>query len=193
MGGTKSATQHIQIMVLTKEQQELFESNKSLVPHVVFHTFNIHDEDRKAELCSIGYEALCTAITLYDENYGTKFSTFACRVIYKNILSHLRHERRIKQREIHIDELEEEIGYVDKNLQKIEDDDYIAFLTSRVKSIIGRLPKKNQDVFWSYVNGETQYSIAERWGDTHQNISLLLKNMRKKITIDKLDSQYNEV
>lgn len=180
-------------MTLTKEQQELFDKNASLVPYVVFHTFNVRDDYRKAELCSIGYEALTIAVSLYDESYGTKFSTFACRIIYKAILKHLKHEKIVRKREIHFDDLQEEIGYVDKNLQKIEDDDYIAFLTSRVKSIIGKLPKKNQDVFWSYINGETQYSIADRWGDTHQNISLLLKTMRRKITIEKLDSQYNEV
>lgn len=103
-----------------KLSDEFIEKNTPLVDHIIKRYFNLYRD--KEDLFQIGNMALMDAIYKYDVNMESKFSTFAYKYIYFNILNYIKNDNLIRtphyiyELEYKVNALYEEYNKQGKNL-----------------------------------------------------------------------------
>lgn len=85
-------------MKLNREQQALVEANVGLVPFTVKRYLQSATQCMEFEdVVSIGYGALCKAAEKYKPEKGISFSTYAVKVIIRNVYKVLTFNARLKR------------------------------------------------------------------------------------------------
>lgn len=137
------------------------------------------------DLAQTAAEGLVTAINTYSPKKGFKFSNYSMIVIRNKLLNSFK-KKRISQ----IVSLDYTVGDDDSDSlwdfipsgERFED---LSVMKIDLEKSMSRLRKKEQQVLHLLICGETQSSIAEKWGTSRQNIRRILISIRKKIGISK--------
>lgn len=151
----------------TLEQNVLVENNLKLVYHIAFKFFPRGAQDRRVrffgtwdDVIQEGNVALMRASRDFDPNYGTQFSTFACRYINQAYLDKVRRTRVAEPCE-------------DKTLDETQTGKIPSMLRSAIVSMpgadvsfyMGRLKSADRNVLRSYFwAGKSQEAIATEAG-----------------------------
>lgn len=169
---------------MVDEQKVL--DNMNLVYHILhrFYPKYVRNED----VVQSGMLALCKAVETYDESYGTLFSTYAGRCIINGINTELRQIYRCaSETSVDFSYEDDEDGnkFSMLNYIQVTDDDEINNV--HINEFAKTLTEQEQTVFNYKQLGYTVTEISSLTGyGTHQNISLILKKIRRKWR------QYNE-
>jgi RNA polymerase sigma factor (sigma-70 family) len=196
---------------------ELFEKYRRISPDLVRNYFHIKDKLLEDILVSAGYEGILNALKNYSIDRNVPLYSFARICAYRSILYEFNKQLSIRKKTIplslfqrtykkHYSQTEFQDKFIDGEiddwmkidietdiLERIVEDEYNKFLIKRASEVISKLSDRNRDIVYSYINGESQRSIAKRNNVSAQAISSFLKAFSKKISIEKLDNQYNEV
>lgn len=85
-------------MKLNREQQAVVEANVGLVPFTIKRYLQSATQCMEFEdIVSIGYDALCKAAEKYKPERGNSFSTYAVKVIIRNVYKVLEFNARLKR------------------------------------------------------------------------------------------------
>lgn len=170
----------------------IIEHNMRIVLHIAYKFNNTpYDID---ELISSGLLGLTKAVDTFDLERGLKFSTYAARCIYNEILMFIRNEKK------HLNEmsLNKSLGNdKDGNELIIEDvlvDESVDFVrdyevcdTNRIiREVINKLPDRDRDVIFLFFGFEsekeyTQEEIANKFNISQSYVSRLIKKTLKEI------------
>lgn len=170
--------------MLSEEQQKLAEDNIKLVFYVINkYEFMSHDE------VDLGYIGLCEAALTYNRSYGVKFSTYAIRCIFNEILSYITRKKNIyKSRTIPISATEQQIednretdilDVTPAELSLYDTPTYRQFL-SNFNEFANTLKPMHFDCFMLPLSGRTQSDLAKVYNKSQAQISRAAKTLRKQ-------------
>lgn len=177
-----------------KARDILIEHNIKLVIDVVVKKFNRNSFELE-ELVSVGNIGLINAVNTYDLNKNIKFSTYAYSCIFKILAVYIR--QNIKH--LNLESLNEvfydstkgvEITKLDILVDQktnVENEFLKKDLRIQVLNAIEYLPERNREIvklYYGFYNNRCylQTELAEMYGTTHQNISLIINRSLKVIT-----------
>lgn len=137
----------------------------------------------KDDLCQEGFIALFLACKNFNENKGNKFSTYAFRSIYNNMLAYLlRKEQKHKLNSIVFSELEEKNIRIDSLETTVGNDEDLIFLKDLILNNLIKLTKRNKKIVYAYLfENLNQSEIGAKFNMTQPCVSLILKKFEKKI------------
>ena len=132
------------------------------------------------DLIQEGMIGLFKAVTSYQEEKNTSFSTFAYLCVQRQIYTTITAFNRKKQaEELSLDEILEtpEETPEEMMLRKEELNDYYKMLDQN-------LSKFEKQVMYHYLNGETYTTIAKKLGKSDKSIDNAIQRIRRKIRND---------
>ena len=168
-----------------RNRQRLIEGNIRLALHIAKQFDGQMDSD---ELVAIAMLGLVKSADSFNPEYGFKFSSFSSACIQKEILFAL---RRAKKTYLDIpidtvvacgekDNLKIEDTLYDLNAEetfrKIEDTETLQSIVSHIK-----LTDKEKNALQQWIGGKKQKEIANDLGQTHANVSRIMKKIFKKM------------
>ena len=174
-------------------KHRLIEHNMRLVAHVA-KKYNSSEDDNE-ELISIGTVGLIKAVSSFNTEYGSKFSTYAIRCIENEILMYFRNKRKSKNdvslyEPIGMDKEGNQIHLVDV----IENNDKEVYEKVQQKSYILKLNKNMQRILsdreyeiickrYGLFDGNeyTQREIAKELGISRSYVSRIEKKALEKL------------
>ena len=177
----------------TNARDELILHNMRLVAHVA-KKYNSSEDDNE-ELISIGTVGLIKAVSSFNTEYGSKFSTYAIRCIENEILMYFRNKRKSKNdvslyEPIGMDKEGNQIHLVDV----IENNDKEVYEKVQQKSYILKLNKNMQRILsdreyeiickrYGLFDGNeyTQREIAKELGISRSYVSRIEKKALEKL------------
>ncbi len=171
-------------------RNRLIEDNLALVGFVVYKKLAPNNYE-KEELISVGIIGLIKAADNYDVSKNSKFSTFAIKCIYNEILMYMNKYNKLIN-SISLDD----VIYVDNiriNYADIIEDESINlekdFMDKEIISILlkllDKLPEKQKKVLKMYCGFDSkplsQYEISKLIGVSQPEVSRIISRARKKI------------
>ena len=177
-----------------KARDILIERNIKLVIDVVLKRF-VNTGYEIEELVSVGNFGLINAVNTFDLDKNIKFSTYAYSCITKMIVVFVRKNYK----HLNIDSLNEticestigvELSKLDVLVDKktnIEEEYLKEDLHRQVLNAIEYLPERNREIvklYYGFYNNRRylQDELAQMYGTTHQNISMIINKSLKVIT-----------
>ncbi len=172
-----------------KKPDELIIENYGLAGYVVkqFHVSNFHDEE---DIKSTGILGLIKAAKNFDENKGTKFSTYAVPSIRNEILMYLRKNKAHKndislETIIHEDDSGNTMTIGDKVLVSDENvtDKIIQgeIFIKCISIMLNFLEPRERYIILSEIAGVTQKVISEKLNLSQSYVSRLVKKIKEEI------------
>ncbi len=130
--------------------------------------------DEVSDLSQEGLMGLCRAVKTYDENKGTKFTTYANVCIRNNILSALRKKPESTDE---INDVEDES--LNNNTESVAVD---RVWFDGVKKVMGDVLTKTEiEIFKKYLRGKSYDQIATEMGTGVKNVDNGMQRVRKKL------------
>lgn len=174
-------------------KNELILHNMRLVAHVVKKYSSVEEDSE--ELISIGTVGLIKAVSSYDIEYGSKFSTYAIRCIENEILMYFRSKKKSKNdvslyEPIGMDKEGNQIHLVDviennekEVYERVQQNTYINKLIKNMKKI---LSQREYEIVCKryglgYENEYTQREIAKELGISRSYVSRIEKKALSKL------------
>lgn len=171
---------------------EFVENNLPLYISIVnnYNRDNCYTSNKELiDYCMVKYLESCQK---YDENMGYKFSTFLNRTINNTICDYYTHgkEYRYKQNEyLSLNNLipsqstnkEEYIDVTYYGVEKFDTPDNQVLIGEIMEYINDNFSERNIQIFDRYLDGYKYEIIAREFNTTHQNISMIVQRIRKKI------------
>lgn len=141
------------------------------------------------EYCMVKYLESCQK---YDESKGIKFSTFLTKIIRNTISTYYTFGREYKFKKNEYLSLNNRV-----NLQSENSDEYIDTIDYRVDKfetasnqilineifeyVDNNFNDRDTQIFYKYLENYNLKTIAEEFNTTHQNISMIVQRIKKKI------------
>ena len=161
------------------DRNKLIEDNLPLVYFVILKKCGINGyDDRFDDLFQCGCIGLILAADAYDES-KEKFSTFACKCIYNELVRYFRQEK--KYHSIPTVSLSKVIYGHEDGVLTIEDtisyeDDTRVFDDTEIKIIdeFNKMDFPHKDIYLDRLKGMKLKEIAEKYHVTHQYVGWLI-------------------
>lgn len=167
------------------DPNERFNENSSLVPfiyHKKFYKYEGHKEDLLQE----GYAALWKCCIGFDEQKGSKFTTYACAAIYYAMLEYvkscIKKHCMVVSLESVVSESEEgsELRFID--ILSVEDTNPTKYA---IQESLNRMSTKDRAMICMLMEGKTQNQIAETLSVSQAMVSRRLQKF-KQILMEEL-------
>jgi len=168
---------------MTDEQNRLVENNLGLVRAALG---KIHYGKDKSEFLSIGYEALCTAATVYDPSKG-RFSSFAYSCIHNAYLVEIKRRKRWNNRLVDIFERENQMEdgwtWEDKISAEKEtfEEKYLDHVTAQeiLEIVNKKLMEDEQELLLTVIKCGNSYDLtAKKLGISRQSVYDRMKRIK---------------
>lgn len=159
-----------------------FEKNMGLVYHIYQKHFKKYLY-LKEDLCQEGFLALFKACKLFDTDKGVKFSAYAGRAIYNNMLTYLlKKEQKHYLNNITFSELEEKKVPIENLESTIENNEDMIFLKDLIFNNSIKLTNTNKSIIYSYIfENLSQYQICEKFKISQPQVSRIIKKFKNQI------------
>ncbi len=182
-----------------RDVNKLFDDNINLVYHISKKFYNKLDNSNFSidDIHQIGFIALFKACKLYDEDKNIKFSTYACRAIYNDIVCELTRNNGLlriprdmftageRATLVSLDyKVEGKDGSISE-LYEIIEGTYDSFDDVEFKiifnEVVGRCNEKMLPIIRYTMDGYTQDEIANMIGVTQSSVSKYIRSFKRKL------------
>lgn len=184
-----------------EERNRLVEENMKLVPYMIRKMYPYcSDWNRYEDLYSEGYLALIKAADMFDPSFGVKFSTYACKAIFryanrqKMRTEYVVHVPFYKAEEIGKDERWEEFQTLSLDARNAELKTLMSSLSDERVDVEGEvlskicleqamksLQPRQQFIVEERMIGKTFEEIADQFGITRSRVQQIHTKSRKKM------------
>lgn len=173
---------------MDKQQEELVINNIPLARWIAGQYFGGGNEE---EMISAAYPGLCIAALTYNKDFGTKFATYASKVIRNEIGQELRriikkrdfefayHEQTLKESDLYLEDIVAEKRSCFEDLEE-------EWTCSMIYDSPNLYEKEKQVIIWLVLQGRRQIDIAAELGVTQAQVSRLRNKGLKKLKADYL-------
>lgn len=158
--------------------EQLYIENERLVYWILHNKFPEYEFDDDIKQC--GRLGLWKACLNYDY-HKSKFSTFAYRVIYNEILMEFRRLKRSFPRgymKVSFDDLLGE----DFTVEEIIGEEDVNFTSSFITHYMSTIPDDKRYIFELYLKGYTQVEIAKMIDKSQAQVSRIIKQVRADLS-----------
>lgn len=159
-----------------------FDDNIKLVYFVYHRYFKATAQSLRDDLFQEGLIALFYCCQQFDSAKKIKFSTYATKGIYNNMLSFLQKANKTNSNIISFSELSEEDITFGNNLKNSEDIIEKIYIQDIVENYFKTIQKRDRKIILEYYRGNTTMEkIGERFGLSKNAISKITSKFRKTI------------
>lgn len=169
--------------MLTLEQQKLVEGNHNLI-----YKFLIDKNIDKEEFYDLAAIGLCRAAEVYEESKGA-FSTIAYKCMLYAVAHELRKYKALKRGngeithslDVELRNSEGDVCTLKEFTSNGEEFESLSCNCIVINEILSTCTKRERAIFYMYVNGYNQSSIAKHFGISQPHTSRLLNRCINKI------------
>lgn len=159
---------------------------------LVYYTLDMLNCKYSDEAISIGYEALWRAIETFNENYGTKFSTYAVTCIRNAIWDMYRAQKEIDDHEFFLEDLQRELGRCDPALDSPEPTERHLIVQEAVDETLKKLSGKKRQIVVTWIGSMmSATAIAQEVGCSQSYVSQIIGQAKYMIKKELLNAGYS--
>lgn len=163
--------------------EELIKKHTRLIYYILIK-FKLNNDN---EAISAGYDGLLKAIKTFDESKGFKFSTYASKVIYNEVLMMLRKTKKYRETitlNNNISEKKEYLDLVEDKSHNLARSDYYRTLEELKEVALQTLSVRHQNIVSTWLdNGCTiqQVEVAKQYNITQPQISRIISRFKRRL------------